>query len=131
MMFPYIRTANQNTLQRISSTDYGMDAKQHLQALQQVMTVQNGYLSADLGQYYYPAETVELMAYHSEDAHAYTICHLMIIQSVLAETYGCLLSFYWNHYQKNRDGLPPSMQQELDAAYRLADEKGMIDHDWV
>ena len=127
-LFPYIRQA---TLHRISRFDYGMEAERHVAALKQIVHEQNGYVSADFGQTFYPGDVIELAAFDAQDAFGYTVCHLIMIQSELAETCRFNLSPYWQRYRSGeRDALPPTMQAQLDAAYRLADERGCIDHDW-
>ncbi|OAM29120.1 hypothetical protein [Eikenella corrodens] len=130
-LFPYIQQASDDTLHRISRFDYGMEAEHHIAALKQIVHEQNGYVSADLGQTFYPGDVIELAAFDAQDAFGYTVCHLIMIQSELAETCRFSLSPYWQRYRKGeRSTLPPTMQAQLDAAYRLADERGCIDHDW-
>lgn len=131
-LFPYIKNASADTLHRISRFDYGMEAERHFAALRQIVNGQNGYVSVDLNQAFYPGDVIELAAFDASDAFCYTVCHLMMIQSELAETCRFDLSPYWLRYRNGeRDALPPSMQEQLDAAYRLADEGGRIDHDWA
>ena len=85
-LFPYIQQASDDTLHRISRFDYGMEAERHVAALKQIVHEQNGYVSADLGQTFYPGDVIELAAFDAQDAFGYTICHLIMIQSELAET---------------------------------------------
>lgn len=130
-LFPYIRQASDDTLRRISRFDYGTEAERHVAALKQIVREQNGYVSADLGQTFYPGDVIELAAFDAQDAFGYTVCHLIMIQSELAETCRFSLSPYWQRYRNGeRSTLPPTMQAQLDAAYQLADERGRIDHDW-
>lgn len=130
-LFPYIRQASDDTLRRISRFDYGTEAERHVAALKQIVREQNGYVSAGLGQTFYPGDVIELAAFDVQDAFGYTICHLIMIQSELAETCRFSLSPYWQRYRNGeRSALPPTMQAQLDAAYQLADERGCIDHDW-
>lgn len=130
-LFPYIRQASDDTLRRISRFDYGTEAERHVAALKQIVREQNGYVSADLGQTFYPGDVIELAAFDAQDAFGYTVCHLIMIQSELAETCRFSLSPYWQRYRNGeRSPLPPTMQAQLDAAYQLADERGRIDHDW-
>ena len=130
-LFPYIRQAGDDTLRRISRFDYGTEAERHVAALKQIVREQNGYVSAGLGQTFYPGDVIELAAFDAQDAFGYTVCHLIMIQSELAETCRFSLSPYWQRYRNGeRDALPPTMQAQLDAAYQLADERGRIDHDW-
>ena len=130
-LFPYIQQASDDTLHRISRFDYGMEAEHHIAALKQIVHEQNGYVSADLGQTIYPGDVIELAAFDAQDAFGYTVCHLIMIQSELAETCRFSLSPYWQRYRNGeRSTLPPTMQAQLDAAYQLADERGRIDHDW-
>ena len=130
-LFPYIQQASDDTLHRISRFDYGMEAEHHIAALKQIVHEQNGYVSADLGQAFYPGDVIELAAFDAQDAFGYTVCHLIMIQSELAETCRFSLSPYWQRYRNGeRSTLPPTMQAQLDAAYQLADERGRIDHDW-
>ena len=130
-LFPYIQQASDDTLHRISRFDYGMEAEHHIAALNQIVHEQNGYVSADLGQTFYPGDVIELAAFDAQDAFGYTVCHLIMIQSELAETCRFSLSPYWQRYRNGeRSTLPPTMQAQLDAAYQLADERGRIDHDW-
>lgn len=130
-LFPYIRQASDDTLRRISRFDYGTEAERHVAALKQIVREQNGYVSADLGQTFYPGDVIELAAFDAQDAFGYTVCHLIMIQSELAETCRFSLSPYWQRYRNGeRSTLPPNMQAQLDAAYQLADERGRIDHDW-
>ena len=130
-LYPYIRQASDDTLRRISRFDYGTEAERHVAALKQIVREQNGYVSADLGQTFYPGDVIELAAFDAQDAFGYTVCHLIMIQSELAETCRFSLSPYWQRYRNGeRSPLPPTMQAQLDAAYQLADERGRIDHDW-
>lgn len=130
-LFPYIQQASDDTLRRISRFDYGMEAERHVAALKQIVREQNGYVSAGLGQAFYPGDVIELAAFDAQDAFGYTVCHLIMIQSELAETCRFSLSPYWQRYRNGeRSTLPPTMQAQLDAAYQLADERGCIDHDW-
>ncbi|OAM21838.1 hypothetical protein A7P89_06610 [Eikenella corrodens] len=130
-LFPYIQQASDDTLHSISRFDYGMEAERHVVALKQIVREQNGYVSADLGQTFYPGDVIELAAFDVQDAFGYTICHLIMIQSELAETCRFNLSPYWQRYRNGeRSALPPTMQAQLDTAYQLADERGCIDHDW-
>ena len=130
-LFPYIQQASDDTLHHISRFDYGMEAERHVVALKQIVREQNGYVSADLGQTFYPSDVIELAAFDVQDAFGYTVCHLIMIQSELAETCCFNLSPYWQRYRNGeRSTLPPTMQAQLDAAYQLADERGRIDHDW-
>lgn len=131
-LFPYIKNASADTLRRISRFDHGMEAKRHFAALRQIVSEQNGYVSIGLNQAFYPGDVIELAAFDAGDAFCYTVCHLMMIQSALAETCCFTLSPYWLRYRNGeRDTLPPSMQEQLDTAYRLADEHGQIDHNWI
>ena len=108
-----------------------MEAERHVAALKQIVREQNGYVSAGLGQTFYPGDVIELAAFDAQDAFGYTICHLIMIQSELAETCRFSLSPYWQRYRNGeRSALPPTMQAQLDTAYQLADEHGRIDHDW-
>ncbi len=130
-LFPYIRQASDDTLRRISRFDYGTEAERHVAALKQIVREQNGYVSADLGQTFYPGDVIELAAFDAQDAFGYTVCHLIMIQSELAETCRFSLAPYWQRYRNGeRAALPPTMQAQLDVAYQLADERGRIDHDW-
>ncbi|WP_049258081.1 hypothetical protein [Eikenella corrodens] len=130
-LFPYIQQASDDTLHRISRFDYGMEAERHVAALKQIVHEQNGYVSAGLGQAFYPGDVIELAAFDVQDAFGYTICHLIMIQSELAETCRFNFSAYWQRYRNGeRSALPLTMQAQLDAAYQLADEHGCIDHDW-
>ncbi|MDU4437250.1 hypothetical protein [Morococcus cerebrosus] len=125
-LLPYLENVGDEILRRISMADYGMEADRHFHELQQVLHRQNGYLSAE--QAFYPAETVELAAYNQQDAVAYTVCLLILIQSAVMQTYWADLSSYWQEYWKNnREALPPNLMKELDAAFALAREKGELD----
>ena len=75
-LFPYIRQASDDTLRRISRFDYGMEAERHIAALKQIVREQNGYVSADLGQTFYPGDVIELAAFDVQDAFGYTVCNL-------------------------------------------------------
>ncbi|MBH5328629.1 hypothetical protein H9Q10_02950 [Eikenella sp. S3360] len=131
ILFPYIQQASDDTLRRISRFDYGMEAERHFNALRQIVHEQNGYVSLSLDQAFYPGDVIELAAFDPQDAFCYTVCHLIMIQSELAETCRFTLSPYWKRYRTGeREALPPTMQAQLDAAYRLADERSLIDHDW-
>lgn len=125
-LFPYLERVEDEVLYSISMSDYGMEMERHFQELQQVVYYQNGYLSA--GQAFYPAEAVELAAYNRQDAVAYTVSLLILIQSVVMQTYWTDLSSYWQEYWKNNRGvLPPILTEELDEAFALAREKGELD----
>ncbi|MGF6147872.1 Uncharacterised protein [Kingella potus] len=119
--------AADDTLRRISSADYGMEAGQHYVALQTVLRGQNGYLSVQCNGVWHPAEAVELAACNPADAAAYTLCRLILIQSAIAGTYGELTEYGRQQYQSDRAQLPPSCRAALDAAYRLAAERGLFD----
>ena len=114
-------------LRRISQADYGMEAEQHYAALQTVLHEQNGYLSTECNQAWYPAEVVELAAYAPGDAAAYTLCRLMLIQSAIAGTYGELTENERQQYQFDSAQLPTSCRDVLDKAYHLAAERGLFE----
>ena len=125
-LFPCLENVGDEILRRISMADYGMEADRHFHELQQVLHRQNGYLSD--GQAFYPAEAIELAAYNQQDAVAYTVCLLILIQSTVMQTYWADLSSYWQEYWKNnREALPPNLMKELDAAFALARKKGELD----
>ena len=70
----------------------------------------------------------ELCAERANDnAAAFTLCHLIIIQSALAQTCPFTLSYYWEHYRTQRAQLPPRLQDQLDTAYQHAHRHGLID----
>lgn len=125
-VFPEVSAADDALLHRIAAADYGMEAARHFAALKEVVTVQNGYLAADLDQVFYPAEVVELAAYQAADARVYLLCHLMMVQSALAGTCFFDLGSYRQHYRDARADLPPAVQRRLDAAYALAEARGEI-----
>lgn len=125
-LFPDVLTADDALLRRIAAADYGMEAARHFAALKEVLTLQNGYLSLEADQAFYPAETVELAAYRASDSRAYLICHLMLVQSTLAGTAWFGLAGYRQHYLDSRAGLPMSVRRQLDAAYALAEARGEI-----
>ena len=63
----------------------------------------------------------------NDNAAAFTLCHLIIIQSALAQTCPFTLSYYWEHYRTQRAQLPPRLQDQLDTAYQHAHKHGLID----
>jgi hypothetical protein len=86
--YPEITKADDSLLRRISTTaDSGDEATRYLAALRQIMQTQNGYLSSAHHQDYYPGDAIELCAERANDnAAAFTLCHLIIIQSARAQT---------------------------------------------
>ena len=77
---------------------------------------------------FYPAETVELAAYNQQDAVAYTVCLLILIQSTVMQTLlGGFIVLLARILENNREALPPNLMKELDAAFALAREKGELD----
>ena len=127
--YPEITKADDSLLRRISTTaDSGDEATRYLAALRQIMQTQNGYLSSANHQDYYPGDAIELCAERANDnAAAFTLCHLIIIQSALAQTCPFTLSYYWEHYPTQRAQLPPRLQDQLDTAYQHAHKHGLID----
>lgn len=131
-LFPFLFKplySGDDILRRLAATaDSSREAERHVQALRQVLREQNGYLFNE--QAYYPGDAVELAAYRSEAVAPYLLAHLLMIQSEAAQTCRFMLAPYYRHYQAARNSLPPSAQQTLDAAYRLAVGLGLIDCDW-
>lgn len=128
MLFPYIKTVPEAVLRRIADGDYGMDAERHFELLKQVVGKQNGYLSDD--QAYFPGEVIDLAVWDPDGTggYAYTVCNLILIQNQINSRCGSVeLEMVWERYCKQeRAKLPPSMQKELDSAYALAFEKGIL-----
>ena len=119
-------------LRRIAATaDHGAEAERHHAALRRIVREQNGLIDGN-SQAYYPADALELCALGQADgnAAAFTLSHLLIVRSALAETCPFTLPPLWRQYQAESGILPPSLQETLDAAYRAAHENGLIDDNW-
>ena len=128
-LFPAVLRTDDALLRLVARTaDDGAEAKQHHAALRRVVREQNGYLADD--QAYYPADAVELCAERGENAAAFAFCHLLMIQSAVAQTCPFTLGRYWRYYQTKRPRLPDRLQTELDYAYAIARERGLVDESW-
>ena len=128
-LFPAVLRADDAVLRRIAATaDSGAEAERHYAALRQTVRQQNGFFTHQQG--YYPADAVELAAENVADPAAFVLSHLMIIQSEAAQTCRFTLGMYWRHYQNQRGKLSERLQAELDAAYALARERGLLDESW-
>ena len=116
-------------MRRIAATaDSGAEAERHYASLRQTVRQQNGFLTHEQG--YYPADAVELAAENAAASAAFVLSQLIIIQSEAAQTCRFTPGMYWRHYQNQRDKLSERLQTELDAAYALAHERGLLDESW-
>lgn len=128
-LFPAVLCADDTVLRRIAATaDSGAEAERHFAALRQTVREQNGFLTHEQG--YYPADAVELVAENAADPAAFVLGQLIIIQSEAVQTCRFTLGMYWRHYQNQRGKLSERLQAELDAAYALARERGLLDESW-
>jgi hypothetical protein len=121
VLSPTVRSVTEQELAFIAGLDQGQHQDAHLEALRKVIFEQNGSLVRD--QYWFPYEVIELGAHSLTPGHEreFAICTLLVIGSVRTGFDSATnLPSKFNDRAAQYDALPPSLREEVLAAYQAA-----------
>jgi len=114
----------------IAGAHDGQDATRHRDALHDVLDAQGG--SFEDGQHWHPYEVVELVAQklHAGHEREFAACTLMVVNAVIGEfDSGTDLASKLRDRSADYEALPPTLRDEILAAYAVAKELGFVHED--
>lgn len=129
-LFPYLAEHGRVAVAQIAALSaFDGERAENLRVLRQVVERQRGCLTAEQCTAYFPSEVLDYAASRPDQAAAYTVALLILLQSAIVHRRRSTeLGLCHDRYRRENIGcrLPEAMRQALDEAFAAAEKHGVL-----